>query len=139
MILVDTGPLVAAGNRADAHHLRCVQAIRDAEPPRLVPPTVVAETAYMLERDAGPTVEAQFLRLFASGYLKLATLENADLDRAADLVEQYADFPLGTTDASVVAVAERLGITTIATLDRRHFTAVRPRHIEAFTLVPDLV
>ena len=137
MILVDTGPLVAAGNRADIHHLRCVRAIRDAAPPRLVPPTVVAETAYMLERDAGPPIEAQFLRLFGAGYLELATLEHDDLVRAADLVEQYADFPLGTTDATIVAVAERLGIPAIATLDYRHFNSVRPRHVEAFTLIPD--
>jgi len=44
---------------------------------------------------------------------------------------------LGTTDASVIALAERLEITEIATLDRRHFTAVRPRHVEAFTLLPE--
>ncbi len=137
MILIDTGPLVAAGNRADAHHIRCVRAIRDAALPRLVPATVVAETAYMLERDAGPAVGAQFLRLFGTGYLELATLEHADLIRAAELVEQYADFPLGPTDATIVAVAERLRITMIATLDNRHFSAVRPRHVEAFTLIPD--
>lgn len=92
----------------------------------------------MLERDAGSSVEAQFLRLFGTGYLDLVTLEHGDLIRAADLVEQYADFPLGTTDATIVSVAERLAITTIATLDRRHFGAVRPRHVEAFTLVPNL-
>jgi len=55
----------------------------------------------------------------------------------AELTEQYIDMPLGTTDASVIALAERLDITEIATLDRRHFTAVRPRHLEAFTLLPE--
>ena len=54
----------------------------------------------------------------------------------ADLVETYADFPLGTTAASVIALAERLDIAEIATLDRRHFTAVRPRHTNALTLLP---
>jgi predicted nucleic acid-binding protein len=54
----------------------------------------------------------------------------------AELAEIYADFPLGTTDAAVVAVAERLGITEIATLDRRHFLAVRPRHTKGFDLLP---
>lgn len=58
-------------------------------------------------------------------------------NRAAQLVEQYADFPLGTTDATIVTIAERLEITTIATLDRRHFTAIRPRHIGTFTLLPE--
>lgn len=52
-----------------------------------------------------------------------------------ELVAQYADLPLGTIDASVVAIAERLEVTEIATLDRRHFSVVRPRHISAFTLL----
>lgn len=137
MILVDTGPLVAAGNRADEYHAKCVRALATAQPSRLVPATVVAETGYLLERAAGPAVEAEFLRLFSTGYLKLADLTADDLSRAAELVDQYADFPLGTTDATIVAVAERLNITTIATLDRRHFNAVRPRHVDAFTLVPE--
>jgi hypothetical protein len=48
----------------------------------------------------------------------------------------YEGLPLGTTDASVVALAERLGLTDVATLDRRHFTVVRPRHLDALTLLP---
>ncbi|WP_415108107.1 hypothetical protein [Micropruina sp.] len=60
----------------------------------------------------------------------------------ADLGQRYSDLPvgttdLGTTDASVVALAERLGITEIATLDRRHFTVVRPRHAGALTPLPE--
>lgn len=54
----------------------------------------------------------------------------------ADLVVTYGDLPLGTTDASVVAVAERLKITDVATLDRRHFAVVRPNHVDALTLLP---
>ena len=54
----------------------------------------------------------------------------------AELIEHYADFPVGGTDASLIAIAERLGITRIATLDRRHFSAVKPTHCPAFTLVP---
>jgi predicted nucleic acid-binding protein len=63
-------------------------------------------------------------------------LELADYERMAELVETYADFPLGTTDAAVAAVAERLGVSEIATLDRRHFHAVRPRHTGGFQLLP---
>jgi len=49
---------------------------------------------------------------------------------------QYADLRLGGTDASVVAICERLGIVTIATVNLRYFAAVRPRHIPAFITVP---
>jgi predicted nucleic acid-binding protein len=54
----------------------------------------------------------------------------------AALVDTYADLPLGGTDASVIALAERLGITTVMTLDQRHFRVVRPNHVEALELVP---
>ena len=67
--------------------------------------------------------------------LTVVDLELVDYERMAELVEVYADFPLGTTDAAVVAVAERLGIAEIATLDRRHFHAVRPRHVGGFELL----
>jgi hypothetical protein len=50
----------------------------------------------------------------------------------ADLVLQYADFPLGTADASVIAVAERLGSIRVATIDHRHFRAVRPARCPRF-------
>jgi hypothetical protein len=54
----------------------------------------------------------------------------------AELVEVHADLGLGATDASVVAIAERLDLSDIASLDRRHFSVVRPSHVAAFTLVP---
>lgn len=60
----------------------------------------------------------------------------ADWLRIAELVARYSDLPLGTVDASVVTTAERLGITEIATVDRRHFTIVRPNHVAAFSLLP---
>jgi predicted nucleic acid-binding protein len=60
----------------------------------------------------------------------------ADLNRVAELIATYADLPLGAVDASVIAVAERLGVEEIATLDRRHFTVVRARHVNALTLLP---
>ena len=60
----------------------------------------------------------------------------SDWARMAELVQQYADLRLGGTDASIVALAERLNVTTIVTLDRRHFAAVRPLHAETFTLLP---
>ena len=72
----------------------------------------------------------------AAGELTVEQLHPADVERTADLVGRYRDLPLGTVDASIVAAAERLGVTTIATLDRRHFSVVRPTHVEAFELVP---
>ena len=63
-------------------------------------------------------------------------LTAADYARMAELADTYGDLPLGTTDASVIAVAERLKLTDVATLDRRHFTVVRPSHVNSLTLLP---
>ncbi len=54
----------------------------------------------------------------------------------AELVVAYGDLPLGTTDASVIAIAERFKLTDVATLDRRHFTVIRPSHVNSLTLLP---
>lgn len=137
MILVDTGPLVAIGDRASKDHQACLDALRAARPPRLVPGPVIAEVCFMLEREVGTGAEALFLRSFSSGFLSPLDIEVADLERAAELVETYADLPLGGTDACIVALAERLEVAEVATIDRRHFSVVRPRHVEAFTIVPE--
>lgn len=139
MIVCDTGPLVAAALSNDDDHHACVElltGLRLAERRVLVPATVVAEVGYLLAREAGAAIESMFLRSLSNGDLVPVELGSDDYARMADLVDQYADFPLGTTDAAVIAIAERLDVSEIATLDRRHFTVVRPRHGVAFTLLP---
>lgn len=66
----------------------------------------------------------------------MAPVVPSDWLRVAELVAQYDDLPLGTVDASVVAAAERLGITEVATLDRTDFSVVRPAHVPRFSLMP---
>lgn len=111
-------------------------AARLADDTFLVPATVVAEVGYLINREAGPAAESLFLRSLADGDFDLVDLTTADFARMAELVTQYADMPLGTTDASVVALAERLNIVEVATLDHRHFTVIRPMHVTALALLP---
>jgi predicted nucleic acid-binding protein len=82
------------------------------------------------------TPEAAFLTTLAVDDLRVVDLDAGDWRRAAELVTAYADLLLGGVDAAVVVVAERLGLTEIATIDRRHFSVVRPHHTSAFTLLP---
>jgi uncharacterized protein len=138
VILVDTNVLVAAARTADTNHDAAARLLETLEQPLLVPPTVLAEVCYLLNEWGGPAVEARFLRDVRPGGLQLAELTTADVARMADLVERYADLRLGGTDASLVAIAERLRIDRIATFDRRHFTVVRPAHVAAFTLLPEV-
>jgi uncharacterized protein len=76
------------------------------------------------------------LRSVTSGELRRQDLTDEDWERAVGLAETYADLGLGLVDASVVAIADRMDVTTIASLNRRDFRVVRPRHVAAFELVP---
>lgn len=67
-----------------------------------------------------------FLQAFADGDLALVDLVIEDVTRVMELVDTYRDFPLGTTDASAIAIAERLNITDVATLDHRHLRTFDP-------------
>jgi len=96
----------------------------------------VTEVCYLTATRLGPESEAAFLDSLASGELTLEPTITRDLARMAELVRRYGDFPLGAVDASVVAVAERLDVADIATIDHRHFRAVRPVHRRAFNLLP---
>lgn len=136
MILVDTGPIVAAATPSDDHHDACLAALSEIRQPLLITPFCALEVCYFLSIKATPAAEAAFVRSLAGGTFRLLDLTTVDLERTAELIETYADLPLGAADASVIALAERLGIATVMTLDRRHFSVVRPRHVGAFELVP---
>jgi uncharacterized protein len=139
VIVCDTGPLVAAALVNDGDHHACVELFTGLHLARrelLVPGPVAAEVGYLLNREAGANVEAMFLESLADGDFTAVDLTSDDYRRMAELVRQYGDLPLGTTDASVIATAERLHLTEVATLDRRHFSVVRPSHVSALTLLP---
>lgn len=79
---------------------------------------------------------AEFLESLADGTLWPVELTADDYGRAAGLVMTYESLPLGTTDATVIALCERLGPSEVATLDRRYFTVGRPRHVDTLTVLP---
>jgi hypothetical protein len=133
-LLPGTGPLVAAIDRSDKHHARCAALLESAPAPLLIPTTVIVEVCWLLEER--PDIESAFLASVAAGEFEHITLTATDLARTAELVRVYADLPLGAADASVIAIAERLKLTDVATLDRRHFTTVRPRHTTALIFCP---
>lgn len=96
---------------------------------------MVTEVVYLLGTRLGVEPEIRFLGDLAAGNLIVEPVAASDWMRIAELVAQYGDLPLGTVDASVIAAAERLGVSDIATLDRRHFTHVQSR-IESLNLLP---
>lgn len=134
LVVVDTGPLYAVVDADDADHERCRDLLGEVGHRLIIPTLVIAEVSYLIGTRLGPAVESKFLRSLSRLHVEAPAPD--DWPRIADLVEQYGDFPLGGTDASIVALAERLDIETIVTLDDRHFRAIRPRHRQAFRLLP---
>ena len=132
--IVDSGPLVAAANRADPDHSACLQALRAPGLHLVIPVLCIAEAAYLIARRQGPQVEARFLRGLEG--FEMHAPAGDDWKRIAELVEQYADFPLGCVDAAVVVAAERLATSRLITLDRRHFSTLQPSHCERLLLEP---
>lgn len=137
MLIVDSGPLIAVGLRSDIYHEECARLLAEASPPLVVPEMVVTEVAYFLLTRGGPAAEAKFAASIADREFEVEPVAEGDWVRLSRLVSQYVDLPLGMVDASVIVLAERYGATEVATLDRRHFSVVRPRHVERLRLLPD--
>lgn len=135
-LVLDTGPLLAALDAADPDHDRCARLITDAQEGLIVPGLVLAELDYWCHERLSAEVWIAFLEDLLGGAYRVEHPTHDDLERSGGLQLQYADLRLGVVDASIVALLERLGEPKLATLDRRHFGVVRPRHVEALTLLP---
>ncbi|MDP8922490.1 MAG: PIN domain-containing protein [Chloroflexota bacterium] len=133
---MDAGPLYAYVDASDRHHAVCLELLETHPGPLIVPHLVITEVVYFIGTRLGARAEVEFLGDLARGAFRVEPVRTADWVRIAELVWTYRDLPLGTVDASVVATAERLGVTDIATVDRRHFTVVQPAGIAAFDLLP---
>jgi len=135
-ILADTGAVYALIDRDDVWHGRVRSWWeRNREPIRL-PVTILAEISWLLTTRVGPHAESAFVRAVANGEFQVEPLDEDDLPRIADLVMTYLDTPIGLVDASLVAMAERLGAIRLLTTDRRHFPVIRPRHVPSLVLLP---
>jgi uncharacterized protein len=137
MIVVDTGVLLTVADADDRWHIAS-KSLLDSYPSSelILPAAVIPETGWMIAAVLGPVTEAAFIASVAAGDFTVVDLTANDWQRVAELVERYADLDLGTVDAAVVAIAERLNLTTLATINPRDFRVVRPAHCDAFELVP---
>ena len=135
-LLLDTGFLYALLNRTEHNHERVFAVTRTIHEPVILPVPAITEVAYLLLRDVGPEAVADFIASLAATDLILESPEIADYLRAAEVIRQYGDSQVDFVDALIVAIAERLSITRILTLDVRHFAMFRPSHCNGFELLP---
>lgn len=124
MILADTGAILALVNAGDQHH-RAVRALFERDPGAWVLPwAILPEVDYLLGAHVSEGARRLFVEDVAGGAFAVEWGVPDDLDRAAELDQRYATLRLGLVDACVMAMAERLRVEAIATLDLRHFGAV---------------
>jgi len=133
-LLLDTGILYALADEDDHWHERACELLHNRPDILLVPLTVLPEAAYLLRQRLGTEAELALVRSIVAGEVTIQSLTHRDFGRIAAVMSRYPD--IGFVDASVVVIAERLGLRTIATTDRRHFGKIRPAHLKAFELVP---
>ena len=136
-LVLDTSVVVALLVREDPDHDRCVRLVERQREDLVVPAPTLVEIDYWLRKRGAVPGWQTFADEVADGRYRLHPGDEQEVRRAAALEVAYADLDLGFVDASVIAACETLGETKVATLDRRHFAVVRPRHCEVLTLVPE--
>lgn len=134
-VLVDTGVFFAAADVDEPRHAECAQLLLKQRGGLLTTAAVVAETSWLIEDRLGPDAEATFLAMIVNN-VGVVELTSRDYRRCIELIGAYSDMGLGLVDASIIAAAERLTITMVATLNHRDFRVVRPSHCETLDLVP---
>jgi hypothetical protein len=135
-LILDTGPLYASLDRSDQDHAACRILIEQADEPLLIPSPVLVEVDYWIGQRLTPGALVALVADIEAGAYRVVDLDASDYRRIRELCDRYADADIGFVDAAVFAVVERLGESKLATLDRRHFSLLRPRHRESIDLVP---
>lgn len=136
-LILDTGPLYASLDRRDAGHAACRRLIETTDEPLVIPAPVLVEVDYWIQTRLHAGVFIALLDDILAGAYLVEEVKPQDYGRIRELCDRYADADIGFVDAAVLAVVERLNEPKLATLDHRHFGAMRPRHVDALRLLPD--
>lgn len=136
MIVADTSGLLALFNSREPAHPGVVAAVEAEPDPLVVSPYVLAELDYLVATRLGVSAELDVLAEMAGGAYDLATIGQAELARASEVVQRYRDQEVGVADASIVVLADKHRTRSVLTLDHRHFSVLRPLSGGRFRLLP---
>ncbi len=135
-VIVDTSFLVSLTSNKERHHAACVQVAQRLTSRLIVPITVLPETTYLIAKRLSHRAMRAFINKMQSPDWHLENVTKDDFERAKQVLDIYHDAKLDFTDSTIVAIAERMNIDTILTLDRRDFYIIRPIHTNNFTVLP---
>ena len=135
--LLDSGFLYALIDDRDVHHKAVVDARSFVGGRVVFPVPAITEVSYFVRMNLGAAALSTFLEdLSKTPDLSLESPLPSDYARTAEILRKYNDANIDFVDACIVAIAERLNITKILTVDRRHFSIFRPNHCDAFEILP---
>ncbi|PZC49057.1 MAG: hypothetical protein C1O27_000426 [Chloroflexi bacterium] len=136
-LILDTGPLYASLDRSDNDYLASRRLIETTSEQLIIPSPVLVEVDYFIHVRLHPGVLVALLEDISMGAYSIEDVQPEDYQRIRGICDRYADADIGFVDAAVLAIVERLNEPKLATLDRRHFGLLRPRHVDVLTLLPE--
>src|ERR1051325_8278333 len=130
-VLLDSGFLFASLNASESEHEATIRVLENIREPIVLPVPAITEVTYLLARDINNEAAADFVASLAATELTLEIPRQEDYSSCAELLRQSYGAKLDFVDPLIVAIADRLTITRVLTLDRREFQLIRPRHCSA--------
>jgi len=131
---VDTGPIVAVLLESDEHHKACVEQLHQIRTPLLTCWPVITKAAWLLR--AYPQAIRKLFSSFHGRPFEFIALGQADLPGISAVLAKYPSLGIQLADASLLHLANREGIETIFTLDRRDFGVLRLAHGKKLRVIP---
>lgn len=125
MILLDTSGVIAALFPDQRDHEACAEVLRNATPPLILSPFVLAEIDYLIMKYGGIETELEFLDEVGHRAYEIYDITSAEVGQVRDIVLKYRSLELGLADASIAFLAERHNVRDVLTLDHRHFRTIR--------------
>lgn len=135
--IIDTSAIISLVDRSCEHHYRISDIIRKGDFRLIVPSHVIPEACYMLNKKFGPSIEIKFLEEIISVNLHIEIIKFLDLARVVEILKKYSTLDIGYADAAIVAIAERLKVNRILTLDKKHFNSLIPLGFDYFEIYPE--
>ena len=136
MLVLDTGVMFALVDTRERQHERCRSLVESVREPLVIPAPTLCEVDHFMHTRGRVGGTQAILRDIRAGAYLVEDLEVDDLERIVQILDRYADLDVGFVDAAVLAIVERLNEPKLATLDRKHFGAMRPRHVGSLELLP---
>jgi len=134
--LMDAGVLYALIDNSDTHSAAVRHCLAEIYGEMVIPVPAITEAAYFVWKNLGQKVLADFAEDLSKMDVRFENPIPQNYVRSAEILRKYNDANLDFVDACIFAMAERLNITKILTIDRRHFGIFRPKHCDAFEILP---